>query len=517
MSALGVEDGTAVVIYDRNGMTWSTRVWWLLRAYGFDDAAVLDGGWQAWTDEGRPTSTEPAPRARRARSRRARARELIADRAEVAGGPAVPAQRARARRVPRRDEPLRPRGPDPRQRERLREGPGRPGHRPAARARRAARAPRRGRRTRRRARRRLLRRGHLGDPRRVRADAARSAAMWRSTTARCPSGWPIPRCLWIAVKSEADKLRRKPRCKVATVIDPVHRASDALVRFTGLSACNAHQIRVPGRPYSFRLTDKTVGGACDDGHLLVAADGDGRERWRRTRIGAPGPAELPRNGLDLDLDRDRDARARRRHDQLHASGPQRRQRVRPATCHRLSVDAAAAGRRRRRRRHLAESTRDQTPRPDVAADVRVPADRPRLQRSSAQRRRRGRRRSVSVDGRADLHDIPTPTSAQHRQGRSASRSQPVDHDRQDRLDPRTARRRRTSPTRTRSRTRARPAGADGPASTRHATTSASNPTYAERRQRRRQALSNGETWTYTCTMHHHGRRLVHQHGERRAR
>ena len=47
MSALGVEDGTVVVIYDRNGMTWSTRVWWLLRAYGFDDAAVLDGGWQA--------------------------------------------------------------------------------------------------------------------------------------------------------------------------------------------------------------------------------------------------------------------------------------------------------------------------------------------------------------------------------------------------------------------------------------------------------------------------------------
>src|SRR3954469_1717760 len=58
MSALGVEDGTAVVIYDRNGMTWSTRVWWLLRAYGFDNAAVLDGGWQSWAG---PVSDEPAP------------------------------------------------------------------------------------------------------------------------------------------------------------------------------------------------------------------------------------------------------------------------------------------------------------------------------------------------------------------------------------------------------------------------------------------------------------------------
>ena len=86
MSALGVEDGTTVVIYDRNGMTWSTRVWWLLRAYGFDDAAVLDGGWKAWTDEGRPTSTEPAPGHDAAFTPRPRP-NLIADKAEVQAGP----------------------------------------------------------------------------------------------------------------------------------------------------------------------------------------------------------------------------------------------------------------------------------------------------------------------------------------------------------------------------------------------------------------------------------------------
>jgi thiosulfate/3-mercaptopyruvate sulfurtransferase len=83
MSALGVEDGTAVVIYDRNGMTWSTRLWWLLRAYGFDNAAVLDGGWSAWAG---PVSDEPAPRHEASFAPRLRP-ELMASIDEVAEGP----------------------------------------------------------------------------------------------------------------------------------------------------------------------------------------------------------------------------------------------------------------------------------------------------------------------------------------------------------------------------------------------------------------------------------------------
>jgi thiosulfate/3-mercaptopyruvate sulfurtransferase len=38
---------------------WAARVWWMLRAFGFDQAAVLNGGWHKWTLEGRPVSTEP--------------------------------------------------------------------------------------------------------------------------------------------------------------------------------------------------------------------------------------------------------------------------------------------------------------------------------------------------------------------------------------------------------------------------------------------------------------------------
>ena len=59
MSRLGVGDGTRVILYDGFLNMWSTRVWWMLRAFGFDNAAVLNGGWQKWAAEGRQVSTEP--------------------------------------------------------------------------------------------------------------------------------------------------------------------------------------------------------------------------------------------------------------------------------------------------------------------------------------------------------------------------------------------------------------------------------------------------------------------------
>src|SRR3712207_3664297 len=43
-AARGIGTGTRAVLYSRKSMQWATRVWWMLRAIGFDDAAVLDGG-----------------------------------------------------------------------------------------------------------------------------------------------------------------------------------------------------------------------------------------------------------------------------------------------------------------------------------------------------------------------------------------------------------------------------------------------------------------------------------------
>jgi thiosulfate/3-mercaptopyruvate sulfurtransferase len=60
MSRLGVGVGTRVVLYDDFLGMFATRVWWMLRAFGFDQAAVLNGGWQKWKHEGRALSTTPA-------------------------------------------------------------------------------------------------------------------------------------------------------------------------------------------------------------------------------------------------------------------------------------------------------------------------------------------------------------------------------------------------------------------------------------------------------------------------
>ena len=47
-----------MVLYSTAAMSWATRVWWMLYAFGFDNASVLNGGWQKWWAEGRPVSKE---------------------------------------------------------------------------------------------------------------------------------------------------------------------------------------------------------------------------------------------------------------------------------------------------------------------------------------------------------------------------------------------------------------------------------------------------------------------------
>ncbi len=61
MGRYGVGDDSEVVLYDRAGNMWAARVWWMLRAFGFDRARLLDGGWTAWSAEGRRTTSEAGP------------------------------------------------------------------------------------------------------------------------------------------------------------------------------------------------------------------------------------------------------------------------------------------------------------------------------------------------------------------------------------------------------------------------------------------------------------------------
>lgn len=60
MSAHGVGPGAKVVLYSSGAIFWATRVWWMLRAFSFENAAVLDGGLEKWSAEARPLSREPS-------------------------------------------------------------------------------------------------------------------------------------------------------------------------------------------------------------------------------------------------------------------------------------------------------------------------------------------------------------------------------------------------------------------------------------------------------------------------
>lgn len=45
---LGINKDSAIVVYDDNGIYSSARVWWLFKAMGHDNVAVLDGGLPEW-------------------------------------------------------------------------------------------------------------------------------------------------------------------------------------------------------------------------------------------------------------------------------------------------------------------------------------------------------------------------------------------------------------------------------------------------------------------------------------
>ena len=58
MGELGIGADSCVVLYDTAQSMWAARVWWMLRWIGFDNAAILDGGWQSWKNNEGPISTK---------------------------------------------------------------------------------------------------------------------------------------------------------------------------------------------------------------------------------------------------------------------------------------------------------------------------------------------------------------------------------------------------------------------------------------------------------------------------
>lgn len=53
----GMDDDSAVVVYDASDATAAARAWWVIRWAGISAVRVLDGGLRAWTEGGRPLQT----------------------------------------------------------------------------------------------------------------------------------------------------------------------------------------------------------------------------------------------------------------------------------------------------------------------------------------------------------------------------------------------------------------------------------------------------------------------------
>ena len=64
VGTLGIGNGQRVVVYDGHGLFSAGRAWWMFRAFGHDDVAILDGGFPKWVREDRaiePGAPQPTP------------------------------------------------------------------------------------------------------------------------------------------------------------------------------------------------------------------------------------------------------------------------------------------------------------------------------------------------------------------------------------------------------------------------------------------------------------------------
>lgn len=91
IGALGISNSDQVVVYDTAGIFSAPRVWWMFRAMGHANVAVLDGGLPAWQAEDCPVETgeaSPEPTTFTARPRPGLVTDLDSLRTTLADGTA---------------------------------------------------------------------------------------------------------------------------------------------------------------------------------------------------------------------------------------------------------------------------------------------------------------------------------------------------------------------------------------------------------------------------------------------
>ena len=95
MARLGVGRDDRIIVYDNSSLRTAARGWFMLRHFGADRVAILDGGFQKWVAEGRPTEAGQPGAATGAFA--AEVRSAIATRAEIQAGIDTPLLDARGR------------------------------------------------------------------------------------------------------------------------------------------------------------------------------------------------------------------------------------------------------------------------------------------------------------------------------------------------------------------------------------------------------------------------------------
>ena len=94
MEALGVGQGDRILVYDNSPLRTAVRGWFMLRHFGADKVAILDGGLGKWIAEGRPTQSGEAT-LRRARFAAAERAGDVIDKQAILAGPDAPLLDAR--------------------------------------------------------------------------------------------------------------------------------------------------------------------------------------------------------------------------------------------------------------------------------------------------------------------------------------------------------------------------------------------------------------------------------------
>ena len=61
VSRLGISNSDTVICYDGSKTTGSCRAWWMFRAFGHEQVALLDGGFTKWRAEQRATESGQVP------------------------------------------------------------------------------------------------------------------------------------------------------------------------------------------------------------------------------------------------------------------------------------------------------------------------------------------------------------------------------------------------------------------------------------------------------------------------